>query len=299
MATSAVETSLMKAGAQPSLIKKLANRYGLEEGKFYNTVISVVWPTREKDGKTIAPSQEMVAAFLMVCDEYDLNPFLREIYPFIDKSGNLKVIVGIDGWIKAVQRHPQYDGHTFKSHFDSDQKLVAITCFISRKDRSHPIEMTEYMHECKRETDPWKQWPARMLTHKTYIQTARYAFGLSGIVDEDEVERAQVINVRPLEVPRRLSDAASEPASAPAPTESRGVPRAQIPQGDVMEQPETGEGLLDETDIKKLNAAIYSAGLSKVDFNTWLKEKHGVDRVQAIRKKNIKAIIEEIPSIKF
>jgi phage recombination protein Bet len=294
MATATVETSLMKAGAQPSLIKKLANRYGLEEGKFYNTVISVVWPTREKDGKTIAPSPEMVAAFLMVCDEYDLNPFLREIYPFIDKGGNLKVIVGVDGWIKAVQRHPQYDGHTFKSHFDSDQKLVAITCSISRKDRNHPIEMTEYMHECKRETDPWKQWPARMLTHKSYIQTARYAFGLSGIVDEDEVDRAQVISVRPLEEPRRLSETAS------APTSESGVPRAQIPQGDVMEQqPETGEGLLDETDIKKLNAAIYSAGLSKVDFNSWLKAKHGVDRVQAIHKKDMRAIIEQIPSIKF
>jgi hypothetical protein len=41
----AAESTLMKAGAQPSLIKKLANRYGLEAGKFYNSIISVVWPT--------------------------------------------------------------------------------------------------------------------------------------------------------------------------------------------------------------------------------------------------------------
>lgn len=51
------------------------------------------------------------------------------------------------------------------------------------------MEVTEYMAECVRNTEPWAKWPARMLRHKTTIQAARYAFGFSGIVDPDEAER--------------------------------------------------------------------------------------------------------------
>jgi hypothetical protein len=45
------------------------------------------------------------------------------------------------------------------------------------------------MAECKRDTDTWKKWPARMLRHKAAIQAARYAFGFAGIYDLDEAER--------------------------------------------------------------------------------------------------------------
>src|SRR5690625_4254871 len=45
------------------------------------------------------------------------------------------------------------------------------------------------MSECKGVSDPCKRWPNRMLRHKATIQAARYAFGLSGIIDPDEAER--------------------------------------------------------------------------------------------------------------
>ncbi len=35
-------------------------------------------------------------------------------------------------------------------------------------------------------TQPWNTKPIRMLRHKALIQCARYAFGLSGIMDEDD-----------------------------------------------------------------------------------------------------------------
>jgi hypothetical protein len=219
----------------------------------------------------------------MVCDEYDLNPFLREIYPFIDKNGNLKIIVGVDGWIKAVQRHEQYDGHSFTPRLDDDKKVLAVTCTIHRKDRANPIEMTEYMHECKRETDPWKQWPVRMLHHKAFIQTARYAFGLSGIVDEDEAERAEIITVRPLDEPRRLS----EPTTSPVREET------------LTGNDQADNSPIDEADTKRLNEAIFKAGLSKADFNGWLKQKYGFDRLSGLRKSQVAEVLAEIPKIKF
>jgi phage recombination protein Bet len=300
------ETSLARAGAQQTLIGTMAEKYGVDAGSFYNTITSTIFTagkakqgSEARPGRGLPPTKEMVMTFLVVANQYDLNPFLKEIYPFIDGEGNLKIIIGVDGWIKVALRHRNYSGHEFADHLDAEGKLYAVTCSVYRNDRERPIKMVEYMVECKGDSEPWKRWPHRMLHHKAFIQATRYALGMGELVDEDELDRIRSVQTisHTIEEPRRISEAAIPPAS----TSESGVPRAQIPQGDVMEQEpgNVGEGLLDETDIKKLNAAIYSAGLSKVDFNTWLKAKHGVDRVQAIHKKNMKAIIEQIPSIKF
>ena len=47
------------------------------------------------------------------------------------------------------------------------------------------ISVTEHLSECKRNTEPWKM-EHRMLRHKALMQCARYAFGFSGVTDEDE-----------------------------------------------------------------------------------------------------------------
>jgi hypothetical protein len=127
--------------------------------------------------------------FLSVANEYDLNPFTKEIYAFPSKGGGIVPIVSIDGWITIVQRRPEYNGVRQVEKFGEKGKIEAVTTFIYRKDQEHPTEVTEYFEECERGTDPWKKWPVRMLRHKSYIQCARYAFGLAGIYDEDEAER--------------------------------------------------------------------------------------------------------------
>ncbi len=73
--------------------------------------------------------------------------------------------------------------------FSYDKEEGACTCKIYRKDRKHPTIVTEYMGECKRNTQPWQSHPTRMLRHKTLIQCARLAFGFAGIFDQDEAER--------------------------------------------------------------------------------------------------------------
>ena len=95
-------------------------------------------------------------------------------------------MVSIDGWVNIINSHPLLAGFELDAHYDSDKKLAAFTCKMHRKDRSLPIVVTEYMIECFRNTEPWRTMPNRMLRHKALIQAARYAFGLSGIYDEDE-----------------------------------------------------------------------------------------------------------------
>ncbi len=97
-----------------------------------------------------------------------------------------------------MNSHPQMDGMEFEENINEAGELVSIKCTIYRKDRKHPIAVTEYLTECVRATDPWKM-KHRMLRHKAAIQCARYAFGFAGIYDEDEgAIIAQARDVSPL-----------------------------------------------------------------------------------------------------
>ena len=170
------------ANIRPSLIASMAAQRNMEPAIFAKTVKATCMPGNVSD--------EEFAAFLMVAHRYGLDPVTREIYAFPKKGGGIQPIVGIDGWSNLINSHPACDGIEFKDEFSDDKKLVAITCLIHRKDRTHPTMVTEYMDECRRQTEPWQKWPARMLRHKALIQCARYAFGFAGIIDQEEAERS-------------------------------------------------------------------------------------------------------------
>lgn len=166
--------------APRSLLVDMAHRYGMEPAPFEATLRATVCKGNV--------SREEFAAFLLVAKEYRLNPLTKEIYAFPAKGGGIQPIVSIDGWCRIINEHPVLDGIEFDDVL-ADGQLTAVTCRIYRKDRTRPTSVTEYMGECRRTTDVWKTWPARMLRHKALIQCARYAFGFSGIVDPDEYER--------------------------------------------------------------------------------------------------------------
>ena len=141
-------------------------------------------------------TDEQMVALLVVANEYNLNPFTKEIYAFPAKGGGIVPVVGIDGWLRIINEHPQYDGMDVRISDDGKE----CTCTIYRKDRNHPTVITEYLEEVVRNTDPWKM-ARRMLRHKAIIQCARVAFSFSGIKDDDEAEKivqAEVLETRPL-----------------------------------------------------------------------------------------------------
>lgn len=158
-----------------------------------------------------------MAALLLVSKQYGLNPWVKEIYAFPDRNNGIVPVVGVDGWSRIINQHPQFDG------MDFEQDAESCTCIIYRKDRSHPIKVTEWMAECKRNgVGPWQSHPRRMLRHKAMIQCARLAFGYTGIYDQDEAERisdatAPAAPPKPEsvpEAPQELVNAAEEAANA-------------------------------------------------------------------------------------
>lgn len=166
---------------RPSLSLTFANKYGIDQSK----VFIILKETALKSKEPITDAE--VAAFMVVCNQYDLNPFIKEIFGFISK-GKMQYVISVDGWSTLINRQKELNGIEFHENFN-DKSINSITCKIHRTDRALPTVITEYFSECKGNTDTWQRWPIRMLRHKALIQCARLAFGLAGIMDDDEAER--------------------------------------------------------------------------------------------------------------
>lgn len=175
--TTAVATTAPRA----SILAKMADRFSVEPNKLLDTLKATCFKGQV--------SNEQMISLLIVADQYGLNPFTREVFAFPDKGGIVPVI-SVDGWARIINDHPQFDGIVFS--YEGDGTPVSCTATIFRKDRGHPVVVTEYMSECKRDTQPWKSHPRRMLRHKAMIQCSRLAFGFAGVYDEDE---ARVISM--------------------------------------------------------------------------------------------------------
>lgn len=167
----------MASTALVSLSNNLAKRFGIEGDGVLDTLKATAFKGQVSDAQ--------MTALLIVAQQYGLNPWTREIYAFPDKNNGIVPVVGVDGWARIINDNKHFDG----MDFEMDEAGKECTCIIHRKDRQHPIKVTEYLDECKRGTQPWQSHPRRMLRHKAMIQCARLAFGFGGIFDQDEAER--------------------------------------------------------------------------------------------------------------
>jgi phage recombination protein Bet len=176
-------TEIQTTSPRQSLLAKMADRFNVEPNKMLTTLKATAFK-----GDV---SNEQMMALLIVADQYGLNPWTKEIYAFPDRQNGIVPVVGVDGWSRIINSHPAFDG------IDFAQDAESCTCIIYRNDRNHPIKVTEYMSECKRDVGPWKSHPRRMLRHKAMIQCARLAFGFVGVYDQDEAERIVERDVTP------------------------------------------------------------------------------------------------------
>lgn len=201
-----------QAPQRVSLIHKMAAKYSVDADKMLVTLKATAFRNEK-----VEVSNEQMMALLVVADQYDLNPWTKEIYAFPDKKNGIVPVVGVDGWSRIINSSPQFDGMEFN---ESEQLIEStehqpcpawIECVIYRKDRSHAIKVRERFSECYRPpfkgkgdrgeytvNGPWQSHTSRMLRHKAMIQGARTAFGFVGIYDPDEAERiAEAIDVTP------------------------------------------------------------------------------------------------------
>lgn len=221
--------------AGKKLSVRIAERYGVSPQQLWATLKQTAF-------RNVDVSNEQMMSLMIVADQYKLNPFLKELYAFPDKKGGIIPVVGVDGWSRIINEHPQFDG----MDFDAAETFVEtennkscpewIECRMFRKDRTHPVVVREYFDECYRpsfERDgrngtytvetPWQTHPKRFLRHKTMIQAARLAFGFAGIYDPDESERIieATAQMEPEENGPTIEDEIKELAKALGPEETK------------------------------------------------------------------------------
>ena len=172
-------------------IAVMAQRLAIDENQLESIIMKTVMP-----GKVNVTPEQFVS-FMAIANEYKLNPLVKEIFAFANR-GAIQAVVSVDGWIKIITTHPDFDGMSCDYEFDGKQ-IVSATCYIKRKSMTKEISATEFFDECNMGTDAWKKYPRRMMRHKAVIQAGRLAFGISGIIDPDERERYEKIerNVTP------------------------------------------------------------------------------------------------------
>jgi len=189
----------------------MADRLNLEPGQVMKVLKETVF-SKANDSEFMA--------LVVIANEYQLNPLIKQIFAFPSKRGGVEAMVPIDGWIAIINRQKGFNGLETQLNHDDDGKPVSCTCMIHVKDRDYPTVVTEYLEECRMPSDPWKNMPRRMLRHKAIIQCARVAFGLSGIYDEDEIRNIAVDSTPyapPTESPSLLGDAEEKPKERAAP----------------------------------------------------------------------------------
>lgn len=222
-----------------SLVARTGARFGVDPSRLLTTLAATAF--KQTNGH--APTNEQMMALLVVADQYDLNPFTKEIYAYPDKGGIVPVI-GVDGWLRIINKHPLHNGMTVS--YEGSGADLACTVTIYRKDREHPTTVTEFLVECRRGTQPWQQMPRRMLRHKAIMQCARVAFGFAGIYDEDDAGR--ILEAGAADGGGSLRTEAEAVSSAAADrlrasvvgSRQKAKAKAGAPQADVID-PETGE----------------------------------------------------------
>lgn len=200
-------------GGGQSIGTRFATKYGIHPSLLLPTLRETAF---KLSGNKVA-SDAQVMSLLVVADQYNLNPFLKEIFAFDDGRGGIIPVVSVDGWVHIINDHKDYDG----VEFAYSEKMVKVPheggsirdkhahewveARIFRKGLGRPIVIREYFDELYQAprgqnatAGPWQTHPKRFQRHKALIQGARIAFGFGGIYDEDEAQRIEVSMVNPV-----------------------------------------------------------------------------------------------------
>jgi len=178
-----------KPGPTLSVVDRSVLRSGLSYDSFVRLLVHsalsrlTIWTQADLD------------RLLMLSERLGLDPLNNEIYatevtPENGKKARIAFVLGVDGWSKIINSHPQFDGMKFVESAPGDDELpIYIECTIFRKDRRVATSIREYMYEAHTGRGAWLTHPRRMLRHKAMVQCARACFGLGGVYEPDEAER--------------------------------------------------------------------------------------------------------------
>ena len=160
-----------------------------DSGLSYDTYVKAITASALRD--LAVWTQADLERLLLTATQHNLNPLNREIF-MLDSGPEAMplMVVGVDGWSKIMNIHPQFAGMQFQESAESSGGIpIWMECEIYRHDRVVPLKVREYFEEARSDHMAWITHPRGMLRHKCMVQYARIAFGLSGIYGSEEAQR--------------------------------------------------------------------------------------------------------------
>jgi len=137
---------LLKTGPvrtrQQSITEDTAAFIGVPAGKVFD-VLRGIWTVTA--GKPPLTDQELMVGMALVA-RYGLDPFAREIYVTRDSKNRLMTIIGIDGFIRILDRTDHYDGFE-QTIFEEKGEITKVVTAIYSTKRDHPAKYTAYMKD--------------------------------------------------------------------------------------------------------------------------------------------------------
>lgn len=165
-----------------SIAAEAAACLGVTPDKVCNLLRNVWKTSKDKPDLT---DQEMFVGLSMIA-RFELDPVAREIYVTRTKKG-LATIVGIDGWIKILDRTDHYDGFEQELVRDKSGKVTSCVTWIYSTKRSHPARYEAFQEEYARVSGFVAQsMPIHMLGIFSMRHAARLFVPLGGVTTEEE-----------------------------------------------------------------------------------------------------------------
>ena len=141
--------------------------------------------------------------FLYVANKYGLDPFLKEIF-YSDKMHT--IITSRDGYLKAAQRDPAFDGIQSMAVCENDEfsidaekgtvmhsfgkgsrgKVIGAWAICRHVDRRPVISYASY-EEYQKNNDIWRTYKSAMCCKVAEVFALKRQFGISGLVTTEEL----------------------------------------------------------------------------------------------------------------
>jgi hypothetical protein len=163
-------------------------------------------------GREARMSDSELLLFARICERWQLDPFLREIWAVRFKEGEpLSIFASRDGMLKAARRDPAYQGppvafsvreqDEFEVEVDGDQirvhfrmgkpprgPLLGAWAMLPAHGRRAAYYFAD-INEHRRQTRSWQTNPEALIIKCAEAAVLRRQFGLSGLLMEGEEER--------------------------------------------------------------------------------------------------------------
>lgn len=167
----------------------LANESRVSVGALIQVVVNKLQNAKKSD--QVRPDE--LIQYAALCKNAGLDPATSEVSPLVQRD-RISLIIGVDGWTRIANRDPNFDGIEYKFSEEtvkagSHEVPKYIDTFVYFKNRSHASFWRTPYDEAFRSTSPvWSSMPLQMLQNRATTNAIKRAFGLAGIVDNEDVQ---------------------------------------------------------------------------------------------------------------